>query len=184
MPRAHHLSPAQQRALALLSAGSTATAAAQFVGVHRNTVGNWLRSTAFREALIEIRRDQDLAWREQARSLAPQALGAIQAILADPQAPKPRSPSKAACPQNRPPHRTPHRPPQNPPPPSPAATSPAHVAADGNSSVAACPFVDSKDQNGFVRSNSHATPNAQTCTISPKTAQFPRGAGRPLAPAL
>src|ERR1039457_3667437 len=87
MAPGHHLTPAQQRALALLSAGSTATAAAQFVGVHRNTVGNWLRSTAFREALIETRRDQDLAWREQARSLAGQALGAIQAVLADPQAP-------------------------------------------------------------------------------------------------
>jgi preprotein translocase subunit SecA len=86
MAPGHHLTPAQQRVLALLSAGSTATAAAQFVGVHRNTVGNWLRSTAFREALIETRRDQGLAWREQARSLAGQALGAIQAVLADPQA--------------------------------------------------------------------------------------------------
>ena len=87
MAPSNHLTPAQQRALALLSAGSTAIAAAQFVGVHRNTVGNWLRTTAFRETLIETRRDQDLAWREQARSLAGQALGAIQAVLADPQAP-------------------------------------------------------------------------------------------------
>jgi hypothetical protein len=81
------LTPAQQRVLALLSAGSTATFAARFVGVHRNTVGNWLRSTTFREALIQTRRDQDLAWRDQAKSLAGQALGAIQAVLADPQAP-------------------------------------------------------------------------------------------------
>jgi len=81
------LTPAQQRVIALLSAGSTTTAAAQFAGVHRNTVGNWLRSPTFRDALIETRRDQDLAWREQARSLAGQALGAIQAVLADPQAP-------------------------------------------------------------------------------------------------
>ena len=87
MPPTHPLSPAQQRVIALLSAGSTATAAAQFVGVHRNTVGNWLRSSAFRDALTETRRDQDLAWREQARSLAGQAVGAIQAVLADPQAP-------------------------------------------------------------------------------------------------
>jgi preprotein translocase subunit SecA len=87
MPPTHPQSPAQQRVIALLSAGSTATAAAQFVGVHRNTVGNWLRSSAFRDALTETRRDQDLAWREQTRSLAGQALGAIQAVLADPQAP-------------------------------------------------------------------------------------------------
>lgn len=81
MAPTHHLTPAQQRALALLSAGSTVTAAAQFVGVHRNTVGNWLRSTAFREALVESRNQQDLAWRKQAHSLASQALGAIQAVL-------------------------------------------------------------------------------------------------------
>ena len=124
MPRAHHLSPAQQRVLALLSAGSTATAAAQFVGVHRNTVGNWLRSTAFREALIEIRRDQDLAWREQARSLAPQALGAIQAILADPQAPAAVRLEAALAVQGRLPAKSPA--PSDTPPaaPKPAAAQP------------------------------------------------------------
>ena len=87
MSPTRQLTPAQQRVLALLSAGSTATAAAQFVVVHRNTVGNWLRSATFRDALIETRREQDLAWREQTRSLAGQALGAIQAVLADPRAP-------------------------------------------------------------------------------------------------
>lgn len=81
MASGHHLTPAQQRVIALLSAGSTATAAAQFVGVHRNTVARWLRSPAFREALIQILRDQDLAWREQSRSLAGHALGAVRAIL-------------------------------------------------------------------------------------------------------
>jgi hypothetical protein len=82
-----HLTPAQERVLALLAAGSTAAAAARSVGIHRNTIGNWLRSSAFREALAEARRDQALAWREQAESLTSQAVGAIQAILADPQAP-------------------------------------------------------------------------------------------------
>jgi hypothetical protein len=79
-----HLTPAQQRVLTLLSAGSTASAAAQFVGVHRNTVGNWLRSAGFRQALTDIRHDQDLAWREQSRALADQALTAIRTVLADP----------------------------------------------------------------------------------------------------
>jgi uncharacterized protein YchJ len=94
----HHLTPAQQRVLTLLSAGSTATAAAQLAGVHRNTVGNWLRSSVFREALTQARRDQDLAWREQAESLAPQAIAAIQAILADPQAPVARTGRNQPCP--------------------------------------------------------------------------------------
>jgi len=107
MTPSHHLTPAQQRVLTLLSAGSTATAAAQFAGVHRNTVGNWLRSTVFREALIEIRREQDFAWREQARSLAPQALGAIQAILADPQTPADVRLEAALAIQGRPPAQSP-----------------------------------------------------------------------------
>jgi hypothetical protein len=87
MTPSSHLTPAQQRALTLLSAGSTKAAAAQFVGVHRNTVGNWLRSAGFRQALTAIRRDQDLAWREQSRSLADQAIGAIRTVLADPKTP-------------------------------------------------------------------------------------------------
>jgi hypothetical protein len=81
------LTPAQQRVLALLSAGSTAATAAQAVGVHRNTVGNWGRSSVFREALNQARRDHELAWREQAASLTSLATDAIQAILADPQTP-------------------------------------------------------------------------------------------------
>ena len=120
MAPSHHLTPAQQRVLALLSAGSTATAAAQFVGVHRNTVGNWLRSTAFRDALIETRRDQDLAWREQARSLAGQALGAIQAVLADPQAPAAVRLEAALAIQGRPPAQS-HAPSAT----QPATTKPA-----------------------------------------------------------
>ena len=87
MPSDPQLTPAQRRALTLLSAGSTAIAAAKSIGVHRNTIGNWLRSSSFREAFNQARRDQDLAWSDQARSLASQAIGAIQAILADPQAP-------------------------------------------------------------------------------------------------
>jgi hypothetical protein len=109
MSTTHHLTPAQQRALALLSAGSTATAAAQFVGVHRNTVGNWLRSTPFRDALTETRRDQDLAWREQARSLAGQAHGAIQAVLADPRSPAAVRLEAALAVQGRAPAKSPAR---------------------------------------------------------------------------
>jgi len=82
-----HLTPAQQSVLTLLSTGLTASAAARSVGVHRNTVGNWLRSPVFRETLMQARRDHDIAWREQGAALTIQAIGALQAILADPQAP-------------------------------------------------------------------------------------------------
>jgi hypothetical protein len=80
------LSPAQHHVLALMSAGTTARAAARSAGVHRNTVGNWLRSPAFRQALIQARTDQAQAWRAQAAGLASEALGAIGAILTDPHA--------------------------------------------------------------------------------------------------
>jgi uncharacterized protein YchJ len=92
------LTPAQQRALALLSTGATATAAANFVGVHRNTVRNWLRSAPFRDALAETRREQDLAWREQSRSLMAQALGTFQAVLDHPQAPATGPSRNQPCP--------------------------------------------------------------------------------------
>jgi uncharacterized protein YecA (UPF0149 family) len=81
------LTPAQQHALALLSAGSTAAAAAQAVGVHRNTVGNWLQSPTFRDALAHLHGERTQAWRAQSEALASHALDAIRAILADPNAP-------------------------------------------------------------------------------------------------
>ncbi len=81
------LTPAQQHALILMSAGNTALFAAQTVGVHRNTVANWLRSPAFREALAQGRAAQAQAWRDQNGALAGHALGAIRAILADPKTP-------------------------------------------------------------------------------------------------
>src|SRR5580700_2569362 len=77
-PRRQHLTPTQHRALALLSAGSTAAAAARSVGVHSNTIANWQRSAPFCDALAAIRREQALAWQEQARSLARRPLSPVQ----------------------------------------------------------------------------------------------------------
>jgi hypothetical protein len=64
------LTQVQQRVLVLMSAGSTATAAARSLGVHRNIVGNWLHSSVFRDALAKARRVQDVVWPAQAGSLA------------------------------------------------------------------------------------------------------------------
>ena len=61
--------------------------AAAAAGVHRNTVGNWMRSPAFRRALAQAQYDKAISWREQAESLASAALDAIRAILADASAP-------------------------------------------------------------------------------------------------
>jgi len=77
----------QQHALALMSAGGTAVAAAQAVGVHRNTIGNWLRLPEFREALARAADGQAQAWTRQVESLSAQAVDAIRLILADPLTP-------------------------------------------------------------------------------------------------
>jgi hypothetical protein len=66
------LTSTQEQALALIAAGSTATAAAASAGIHRNTISNWLRgSPAFSQALACVHFDRALYWREQAESLAP-----------------------------------------------------------------------------------------------------------------
>ncbi len=78
--------PVQEKVLALLSAGHTATAAAASAGIHRNTVGNWLRSSAFRQALTHIQYQKALLWRENAEALAPAAFDTIRQIMANPRA--------------------------------------------------------------------------------------------------
>jgi transposase-like protein len=47
------LTPAQQKVVALLSAGATIAAAARAAGVHRNTVANWRRNPAIQAALTQ-----------------------------------------------------------------------------------------------------------------------------------
>ena len=86
MSQHSHLTPAQQHVLALLAAGATAASAARVIGVHRNTVGNWLRTPDFREALAQARVAQAEAWRAQAAGLASQAFDAIRALITDPKA--------------------------------------------------------------------------------------------------
>ena len=163
MSPTRQLTPAQQRVLALLSAGSTATAAAQFVGVHRNTAWNWLRSTAFRDALIEPAATRtSLGANKPGRSRARRSAQSRPSwpILRPPPpcASMPRSRSKDARTPNRPRNRTPN-PPSRSPSANPAATSPALAAAGGNSSVAACRFIDSKGHNWLCSDKIACGPN-------------------------
>jgi len=73
------LSSAQQRDIALFAAGSSARAAAESAGVHRNTITNWLASFEFRRALARAQYENSLFLREQAQSLVPDAYNAIRA---------------------------------------------------------------------------------------------------------
>ena len=82
------LTPIQEQVLSLIAAGSTATAAAASAGIHRNTVGNWLRSSrAFSRALASVHFNRALYWREQAETLAPAAVDAIRDIMVNFSAP-------------------------------------------------------------------------------------------------
>ena len=85
---APQLYPTQEHVLALLSAGSTLTAAAESAGIHRNTIGNWRRTSwHFRQALMGANYEKALFWQEQAEQLAASAIATIRAILDDPAAP-------------------------------------------------------------------------------------------------
>jgi hypothetical protein len=81
------LTALQEQVLSLISAGCTVTSAAASAGVHRNTVGNWLRSPAFRHSLELAHCYQALFWREKAESIAAEAFEVLRGILADSSAP-------------------------------------------------------------------------------------------------
>ena len=87
MPQTTPLTQAQQEALSLIAAGSTIASAADQLAIHRNTIGNWLRSSNFRQALEFACLDQSIFWRDHAHQMAADALAAIQAILTDPKTP-------------------------------------------------------------------------------------------------
>jgi transposase-like protein len=77
------LTTIQLEVLASISAGSTATAAAQQAGVHRNTVANWLRSTEFRSALFRARAEKSLLYQDQAEALAAEAVNGLRRMMQD-----------------------------------------------------------------------------------------------------
>jgi len=82
------LTSAQQKVLALIVAGSTATAAAAAVGIHRNTVSNWMRCLpGFSEAFAQARFDQALQWDEQTTKLVSAALHTVGGIMSAPDSP-------------------------------------------------------------------------------------------------
>lgn len=78
------LSSAQDQVLAALSTGASLSEAAAAAAVHRNTVGNWRRSSfVFQNALAHAQYDRILQVREQAEALAGDALKTIRQILGD-----------------------------------------------------------------------------------------------------
>jgi hypothetical protein len=78
------LTPPQEQVLALISAGSTISHAAESAGIHRNTVHNWINSSPqFRLAIAGAREAKAFYWRDQAEQLAASAIETIRAILTD-----------------------------------------------------------------------------------------------------
>jgi hypothetical protein len=81
------LTISQEHVLALISAGFTASAAAQHAMIHRNTISNWLQTSEFRSALEQARAEKALFYRDEAEALAAETLGALRAMLSDPSTP-------------------------------------------------------------------------------------------------
>jgi transposase-like protein len=78
------LSLVQERVIVILATGASLSAAAAQAGVHRNTIGNWRRtSPVFRYLLEDALYDRALLVREQAEALAGSALATIREILTD-----------------------------------------------------------------------------------------------------
>jgi len=79
------LSPVQDQVIAAVANGASIADAAAEAKVHRNTIGNWRRSSAlFRTAFSDALYDRALLIREQAEALAGTAVETIRAILLDP----------------------------------------------------------------------------------------------------
>ena len=78
------LTATQLQVLAYVAAGSTAVVAARVAGVHRNTVGNWLRDEKFRTALREAHERKAILYEDQAEIVAAEAFAALRAVIADP----------------------------------------------------------------------------------------------------
>ena len=82
------ITPIQEQVLALISAGSTISTAAGSVGIHRNTVHNWMRSAPqFRIALARAGEAKAIYWREHAEELTVSALDTVRALMTDPAVP-------------------------------------------------------------------------------------------------
>jgi SEC-C motif len=74
--------------LAQISAGSTILDAALSAGVHRNTVGYWMRtSPAFRQGLADAQLTELLLWRQMAESWVEDCFNTINQIRTDSHAP-------------------------------------------------------------------------------------------------
>jgi hypothetical protein len=78
------LSPVQDQVIAALANGASFSDAAAEAKVHRNTIGNWRRSSAaFRSAFANALYDRAMCVREEAVSLAEKAIRTIEEILTD-----------------------------------------------------------------------------------------------------
>ncbi len=87
-PSSETLSPVQQQVLSLLASGSTAQAAAESAGVHRNTVSNWRRSSAaFRASWQASQHEQAMHWRDELQPLAALAIFTLKDLMIEPRIP-------------------------------------------------------------------------------------------------
>ena len=78
----------QQQVLVLLAQGKSINAAAEAVGIHRNTIANWRRSSeSFRNHWHTMQYEQAMHWRDELQSIAHVAVDAILKTLTDEKTP-------------------------------------------------------------------------------------------------
>jgi hypothetical protein len=84
-PTISGLAPAQQQIVQALAQGSTITAAAAAIGVHRATIYRWLSDDHFQQAVRAAHADYVLALRDQLKELSSLALSALYKLLTKPE---------------------------------------------------------------------------------------------------
>jgi len=81
---ARALNPEQTRAATALAQGSTVTAAADAIGVHRSTLYKWYKDDPrFRQAVDEIRKERYERLEDQMRDVESLALSRVRRLLED-----------------------------------------------------------------------------------------------------
>ena len=150
------LTPVQEQVLTAIANGASMGEAAAQVSLHRNTVGNWRRtSQPFRDALTKAQYDRCLQIHEQAVTLVTEAVSAVREILRDPSAPASvRLKAALAILQQA----------STPPPEPPVAVTNEHKDAQ----VAQPPELvcaSEKHQESSLRSAGQPRKSAQICTI-------------------
>jgi len=81
------LTPAQQKAIALLASGKSYSATARELGIHRSTLYNWFDNPAFAESYRDASAEEAGRVSDELHELSRLALDTLRQLLTDPKTP-------------------------------------------------------------------------------------------------